>query len=466
MKEYLVFVPGLLGSELYDGETKVWPGSGWNAVRGFSEDHFQRLLKPDLEARDIVRNAIGGFVDIYGDWISRFESLRSASDFSRLFDEKSGTLRVVPYDWRKPIQDAAQRLSSVVDEIAAQDTDSPAINLICHSQGGLVARYYLQSGDFSTRPGLRAIKTFITFGTPHNGAPIALAGVLGKHKTNFLSLSQSQRLANDRRYPALYQIFPRSNQPLLWERTANGRLTPHRLDEEAFVIEHVKLDPVNYQAYREFRNVIDTRPYPEQVRRFVLMGTRYETITHFFWTGRDVQPVECDDGGDGTVSIQGAYLPEVQCRFTGESHVSLIKSAEARQTFQDLMDATGLLAAGIGQVEVSTRDILVDNNAPIHLSIISDGTMGAMSGEIVIEGAPLPADLGQEPGKVEFMPLRGRPPQPFDYRGPSITSATMKLAGIGTPGVYRVTIQSPGGALPFARSPNFIVIPTVTNQNP
>jgi Lecithin:cholesterol acyltransferase len=454
MTAVLVFVPGLLGSELWDGDNKVWPGNGWDAVVGFSENEFQRLLKDELEPKSIIRTAVGGFVDIYEDWIERFESLRSTADNKRMFSEANRTLVTVPYDWRKPAQLAAQLLATAIDTAVKDKGADTEIILTCHSLGGLVARYYLQSGTFDKTSGFKNVNVFATFGTPHNGAPIALAGVTGKHRTNFLSVEQSTRLANDPRFPSLYQTFPDPNHPLIWQRASGGRLQPTALGDEEFALQRLKLRTESYEAYLQFRSDID-KPYPNGVRRFVLMGTRFDTITHFFWDGENLAPVRSKDGGDGTVSIPAAYLPNVQCRLTGEAHVSLIRSDECRQTFQELMGATGMLRAGVQQIEVSTRDVVIDMGAAVELVILTD-RVDSVSGEITIEGAPVPADEGTLPGPGDFKPLKGRAPQPFSYRGPTITGASMSLPGIGTPGLYRVVISSSTGAL-LAQSPIFVV---------
>ena len=73
--DILVFVPGTLGSELWDDDDKVWPGSVWEAVKGFSDERFEQLRTPDLVPRDIVRTAAGGLIGVYSKWIEAFESI-------------------------------------------------------------------------------------------------------------------------------------------------------------------------------------------------------------------------------------------------------------------------------------------------------------------------------------------------------------------------------------------------------
>lgn len=453
MKEILVFVPGLLGSELHDEAGKVWPGDGWEAIRGFSDQHFARLMNPRLVPKSILRDAIGGIVPFYSDWIKRFESLRRMADDTRMFVEAEGTLICVPYDWRGPCEAAAERLSDVLEKIAATDANAK-VHIVAHSLGGLVTRFYLQSGKYAGRPGLALVKTFVTFGTPHNGAPIALAAAKGLHTTYFLSREQSIKLANDPQFPSLYQTFPHPDHPLIWERHSGGMLKPHCLGERDFALEKLNLVEASYRSYLDFRTAIHGKPYPEGIRRFLLMGTRYPTMTHFFWTndpGGALQVVSTLEGGDGTVSVPGAYLADVQCQLTGEAHVTLIKANEARGTFQELMGARGML--GAPQVDLSVRDAVVQRGAEIYLGVASDGTLDKVAGEIVFETAYEPAP-GAPP---QFVPLRGRAPKPFAYDGPAISAATLVLPGLDTPGVYRIAVQAVRGGPPIAESPPFAV---------
>jgi hypothetical protein len=456
MTDVLVFVPGLLGSELYDGDEKIWPGSGWAAIRGFSNAEFKRLMKPDLKARDIIRTAIGGLLSVYGDWIRHFENMRRLSDNGLMFSEAAGTLVTVPYDWRKSCELGSEELAKVLEKVQKSHGTNAEIHIVAHSLGGLVTRHYLQSGVYAGRAGFGLVKTFVTFGTPHNGAPVALAGALGLYKTTFLSTEQSTELANDPRYTSLYETFPKPDYPLIWERRGAGHLMPHALADKPFATKVLKLTELGYDNYLKFRGVIDNKPYPPGLRRFVLMGTRYETITHFFWTGLDIRTVSTPDAGDGTVSIAGAFLSDAQSQMTGESHVNLIRAAESRRAFAELMDATGLL--GADQVQISVRDLSVEQNAPIHMSIVTDGKFAHVTGEIVIEGVPLPADVSAlVPDDSAFVPLAGRAPQPFSYNGPEILGATVRLPGIGTPGLYRIAVRTSGNGEPVAKSPIFAV---------
>lgn len=70
---------------------------------------------------------------------------------------------VLPYGLLGDIRIAARMLADKVDATLAGDR-ADRVDIVCHSAGGLVARYYLTylKGD-------RTVRHLVTLGTPHNG---------------------------------------------------------------------------------------------------------------------------------------------------------------------------------------------------------------------------------------------------------------------------------------------------------
>jgi triacylglycerol lipase len=93
------------------------------------------------------------------------------------------------------------------------------ISIIGHSKGGLIGRYYVQN-----LAGSKKVRTLITLGTPHNGNPLALLGLL----TPLIFLSKSIR-----------QFIPRSK----FIRTLNAGTFPRNT---RFVSIYSKADKVVY----------------------------------------------------------------------------------------------------------------------------------------------------------------------------------------------------------------------------
>lgn len=457
MKDVLVFVPGLLGTELHDDEGKVWPGSLFNGLLGFDDAHFTRLMKPKLTVGPIIEWA-AGVVNIYGKWVTAFRSLRRKG--VPLFSDAANpaTLYMVPYDWRLSLEtSAAERLAPVIKAIGTKFGPNVNIHIVAHSLGGLLTRYYLQSGQFDKEPGFSSIKSFFTFGTPHNGAPVALAGALGIHKTNFMSLEQSKTLANDSRYPALYQTFPLFDAPVIWKRMGQGRLDPATLGDRAFATQKLKLNPANLDRAIAFRKALDARSIPPSVRSFLMIGTRFETITHFIWDGSSAAKVETPDAGDGTVSIPGAFVPAQQVQFTGEAHVDLIKSDLARVTFQQLFGADGLAALVPDEVALTIRDLEVATERDVHLRIYSSASgLPDFDARLVWQRGALPAGQAVITDR-DFKVVGSPPPVPIKFSGPRAEAIAVKLKAPALTGVYRIALEEAGKI--FAVGESFVVSP-------
>ncbi len=459
MTKVLLFVPGLLGSELLDNKGMVWPGSLYNGIVGFDEARFQRLLNPDLTVGGVIEK-VGYLVDIYAQWLRTFARLRNKKNGQPLFSEAAKTLYTAPYDWRIDLaKSAKERLVPKINQINQDWNGKAEIHIVAHSLGGLLSRYYLQSGNFNNESGFSAIRSLTTFGTPHNGAPVALAGALGLHAADFLSVDQSRRLANDPRFPALYQTFPLQHEPIIWRREDERNLEPISLSDRTFAVDHLKLNAESLDLAANFRDAIDLSkaPLPNHVRTFLMIGTRFSTITHFVWNGGMVDKVETESAGDGTVSLQGAFLPGRQVQFTDKSHVSLIAANEARLVFQELFDADGLLRLEDERLDITIVDVVVTQRAQFEALIHATSASTSFRGELSWERAMPPADK-VEIDETDFKPVTQPAPKSISYSGPPMDEAILRLTAPQMTGIYRLVLKVTG--YPESKSLPFMVRPS------
>ncbi len=84
------------------------------------------------------------------------------------------TVVAVPYDFRRSIAEAAQRLDDEIRQRLAclwpaDSSGTPRVLVVAHSLGGLVARYWAAQQD-----NWALCRALITLGTPHRGTPKAL----------------------------------------------------------------------------------------------------------------------------------------------------------------------------------------------------------------------------------------------------------------------------------------------------
>jgi pimeloyl-ACP methyl ester carboxylesterase len=153
----IVFIPGFAGSYLCEKgkTTPVWPGK---------MDHRKIRLPMDVnldtkhlehEACGVVREPIrlGSLrvSDVYGDFLGYLKT------------QMGDNLKILEfsYDWRLTVEHNAHKLQERID----QEFGGETVDIIAHSFGGLVARYYIQNLGGENR-----VRQLITMGTPHRGS--------------------------------------------------------------------------------------------------------------------------------------------------------------------------------------------------------------------------------------------------------------------------------------------------------
>lgn len=77
-----------------------------------------------------------------------------------------------PADTFGDIKAAGERLRELLERVAER-YPGRSVDLIAHSQGGIVARSYLQLAAEAWDPALPRVDHLVTFSTPHGGAPLA-----------------------------------------------------------------------------------------------------------------------------------------------------------------------------------------------------------------------------------------------------------------------------------------------------
>jgi len=197
-KTPIIVIPGMLGSRLVNKRTgeKVWP-------RAHPKEEDLRLpVSPDLKgnrddvvATDVVEAAKLGFpipeVKVYEELT---DALANHAGYKRgsIDDPQPGgdsdTFYLFAYDWRRDNVEAAQLLAEKIARLK-QKLRRPDLrfNLIAHSMGGLIARYYLMYGgaDVLTRAGAQVtwagaadIDKLILVGSPNEGTMQSLQALV------------------------------------------------------------------------------------------------------------------------------------------------------------------------------------------------------------------------------------------------------------------------------------------------
>jgi pimeloyl-ACP methyl ester carboxylesterase len=231
----VIVIPGILGSRLKDstsGQT-VWPGSLGNLLLG-AQSHLALAfdpetleVKPDgLVADGLFESALGQ--DYYGHIL---RTLESAGSYRRTDPGTPCTAGrryyVFAYDWRQDNVVTAGKLDALIESIR-RDCGDPAlkVDIVAHSMGGLVTRYYLRYGQHDVldsnelEPNLEGaakVRRAVLLGTPNLGSAGSLAGFLQGRRIGFNRVPP-EVLAT---MPSVYELFP---HPLnVWLVTIDGK---------------------------------------------------------------------------------------------------------------------------------------------------------------------------------------------------------------------------------------------------
>jgi len=220
MSDVIVLIPGILGSVLVKDGRAIWGASGssiGNNLITFGGALKELELPSGLGHNDPNDGVTAPRIlpklfmvptfwkaDGYGRLADR---LKERFAVTRATDDHAGNLVEFPYDWRLSNQLNAQRLSDRVGPVLdrwRQSTNNSEAKLIfiCHSMGGLVARYFLEVLE-----GRELTRKLITIGTPYQGSVNALETLvnglflgLGRVGVSFDKFVRS--------LPSIYQLLP------------------------------------------------------------------------------------------------------------------------------------------------------------------------------------------------------------------------------------------------------------------
>jgi pimeloyl-ACP methyl ester carboxylesterase len=219
----VVVIHGVLGGRLADAGTgrEVWPASTWKLL--FSDYRALRLnidpetLEPqsdDLRVTGITDQAAGR--DFYGRIL---QVLREAGGYEPADPGQPVTsggkvYYVFSYDWRQDNVETVRRLDEFIEQIRRDHGDpSLEVDIIAHSMGGLVTRYYTRYGtrdvlDGDEFPvdshGASRVRRAILLGTPNLGSAKAIRTLMEGFELGFEGVP-AEVVAT---FPSTYQLLP------------------------------------------------------------------------------------------------------------------------------------------------------------------------------------------------------------------------------------------------------------------
>jgi pSer/pThr/pTyr-binding forkhead associated (FHA) protein len=320
----VVFVPGLMGSELWRGSERVWPSTHLLADPGPLRVTEGDRLRPGAVVGEVV--VVPNLVKV--------QAYRRMGDYlvDGLGYERGRDLLEFGYDWRLDVRDSARHLARAID---GWRPDGP-VTIVAHSLGCLVSRWYVE------RLGGRArVDRLVLMGGPHQGTPGALAGlVLGPRVLPFGLMGDRLR-AVAATFPSSYQILP--TYACVVEDGGPVDVLADDAWPDGPQRHHVRAARAFHAALGTASSVPATSIFGYGARTVVAM--RATRDGRRAWSRLEVV---AGPDGDGSVPVASAVLPETDIHPVRQEHGALFVDADVKMRLKLELtgDAPGSAGAG------------------------------------------------------------------------------------------------------------------------
>ncbi len=265
----VIIVPGVFGSRLKDSKTGEVV---WGKFSNLFTSRFKLILNPTGERTDLLdlpirstdvtanRDRLVAYA-LYDEVAGRAFYRKIISTLTTVAGYRYGDIEDPQpgedcfgfyYDWRRDVAENARLLGEAIDRVRAVQPDPGArVDIIAHSLGGLVTRYYLKYGERDvlgggaiepTGEGAEKVDTVVLIGVPNEGT-------LDSLEAQNEGVRIARRLPPEAIFtmPAAYQTLPRmrvdpfidsSGRPLaidlydprVWEKYGWSAFSPKRLE--------------------------------------------------------------------------------------------------------------------------------------------------------------------------------------------------------------------------------------------
>ena len=371
----VIVVPGYLGTKLKSqasGEP-VWGHFGFQGVLWTAGRHLRNIaipMKPGVSVVDlkddlVPSGLVGGVLITYLPFlpiqlqayigiIHQLERLGYCGS-CEVIGQANGLpskrqMYVFEYDWRRSNELSAAMLAQFIEEkqrkisrdhqIAEQDVE---FDIICHSNGCLVARYFLRYGAQPLMPtgalpsldwrGAKGIRNLVMLAPPNGGSLEAVLNT--KEGLRYFGFGYSPVVIGS--FPSVYQLFPRKRHHALmgqdsqmldpldadfWEASQWGPFDPRedptlslllpgvssRKDRLAIVKEHVQKC---MSHARRFHTVLDQPASPpKSLKMWLFLGKDQPTASMYKQAEDGEWTVKKELLGDGQVVATSALMDE------------------------------------------------------------------------------------------------------------------------------------------------------------
>jgi len=293
----VIVVPGMMGSKLSELSTGrlLWGAFNQTSIDATDPDDIRLIayplgggsnrfddgvsasgvldsLKIEIAGLEIRQQAYLNILQMLGVGGYRDEELGMSGAIN--YGDRHFTCFQFPYDWRRDNAENAQALHEFLLEkktyVEAQrkrqfGIDEPVkFDIVAHSMGGLITRYYLRYGDHGPAVGGQApplnwsgcehVDRAILIGAPNNGSAKSLLSI--HEGFSFSVLFKKFRSGMVATLPSIYQLLPNGPEPSVydsqsdqpidifdvenWDKRGWGMLNPDEADILKILLPDVK----------------------------------------------------------------------------------------------------------------------------------------------------------------------------------------------------------------------------------
>jgi pimeloyl-ACP methyl ester carboxylesterase len=291
----VILIPGILGSRLVDDSGReVWPGSIWQLMTSQYLDlelpvasPGAGLQRPPLYPGGLFDRAAGR------EYYSRIISVLQGpggylpGQVGVSVADARPRYYVFTFDWRQDAVRSVAALNRLIEQVKL-DHGRPdlKVDVIAHSMGGLIARYYARYGTVDvlndnefpvSQAGARNMRRLILVGTPNLGSVEAMRSLMEGRNLG-LRLTPPEVIMT---MPAIYQLFPHALNHWLFTTAAE----PLQRDQfDAVIWRRFEMGPWS----PALRQRVQERLGPEQAQRQLAaleayFQTQLERARRFTW---------------------------------------------------------------------------------------------------------------------------------------------------------------------------------------
>ena len=337
-----VFVlPGILGSNLKVAGKRIW--LGWRLINGLKRLDYTYGQSDSVEPD-------GPIGSMYGDLAQYLAKTHEVIEFA--------------YDWRKPIEEEAQRLAIAVEaKLDARAASGTPVRLLAHSMGGVLARtMQLERPDVWQRMMGHADARLLMLGTPNGGSWAPMQVLSGDDSFGNMLVTFGAPF-QDRSARALMARFPgfiqlqaalldetlALSKQATWQALADDDLKRVR-DNSWWHREEIQITSYSWGVPPQQvldRAVVLRKRLDAQVggdlasfsdKVMLVLGQAKFTPDGYTFGDEGLVYLDAPDQGDGRVTVSSARLPGVRTWQLDCVHGDLSNAKQAFDAYRELLD--------------------------------------------------------------------------------------------------------------------------------